>query len=244
MQTKEKLDTRLLFQQGNLYRKFFKRPMDFILSLLALIIASPILLIIAILIRIKLGSPVIFKQKRPGLNEEIFVLYKFRTMTNEKDGNGNLLPDEARLTRFGKLLRSTSMDELPELWNILKGDMSFVGPRPQLIKDLVFMSPEQRRRHEVKPGLTGWAQINGRNRITWEERLKLDLEYIGNVTFLGDWKIIFRTIVKVFKREGISSDGMDTTEDYGDYLLRVQKISETEYYSSLKENKELMMKII
>lgn len=216
-----------------MYKKHIKRPMDFILSLLALLIVSPVLLVIAILVRVKLGSPVIFKQKRPGSNEEVFVLYKFRTMTDAKDGDGNLLPDEVRLTRFGKILRSTSMDELPELWNILKGDMSTVGPRPQLIKDLVFMSPEQRRRHEIKPGLTGWAQINGRNGITWEEKLELDLEYVDNISFMGDWKIIFKTITKVFKREGISADGMDTSEDYGDYLLREMKIDIGEYRKAM-----------
>lgn len=156
------------------------------MSLIAIIILSPVLLLIAALVKIKLGSPVIFKQKRPGLNEKIFTLYKFRTMTDARDENGMLLPDNVRLTRFGRMLRSTSLDELPELFNILKGDMSFVGPRPQLVKDLVFMTPQQRKRHSVLPGLTGWAQINGRNGITWEEKLELDLEYIKNISFFKD----------------------------------------------------------
>ncbi|AGI38247.1 sugar transferase [Thermoclostridium stercorarium subsp. stercorarium DSM 8532] len=160
--------------------------MDIVMSLIAIIILSPVLLLIAALVKIKLGSPVIFKQKRPGLNEKIFTLYKFRTMTDARDENGMLLPDNVRLTRFGRMLRSTSLDELPELFNILKGDMSFVGPRPQLVKDLVFMTPQQRKRHSVLPGLTGWAQINGRNGITWEEKLELDLEYIKNISFFKD----------------------------------------------------------
>jgi len=181
------------------------------------------------LVRIYLGSPVIFKQQRPGLNEKIFTMYKFRTMTDERDENGELLPDSERLTKFGKFLRSTSLDELPELFNILKGDMSIVGPRPQLIKDMVFMTERQRRRHSVLPGLTGWAQVNGRNDISWEEKLLLDLEYIDNINFIRDWKIIFMTATKVFKREGISTEGMDTAEDFGDYLLRENKISEFEY---------------
>jgi len=187
------------------------------------------MLIIAVLVRIYLGSPVIFKQQRPGLNEKIFTMYKFRTMTDERDENGELLPDSERLTKFGKFLRSTSLDELPELFNILKGDMSIVGPRPQLIKDMVFMTERQRRRHSVLPGLTGWAQVNGRNDISWEEKLLLDLEYIDNINFIRDWKIIFMTATKVFKREGISTEGMDTAEDFGDYLLRENKISEFEY---------------
>ncbi|AGC67169.1 putative sugar transferase EpsL [Thermoclostridium stercorarium subsp. stercorarium DSM 8532] len=168
------------------YRKYRKRIMDIVMSLIAIIILSPVLLLIAALVKIKLGSPVIFKQKRPGLNEKIFTLYKFRTMTDARDENGMLLPDNVRLTRFGRMLRSTSLDELPELFNILKGDMSFVGPRPQLVKDLVFMTPQQRKRHSVLPGLTGWAQINGRNGITWEEKLELDLEYIKNISFFKD----------------------------------------------------------
>lgn len=164
-----------------MYRKYFKRLFEVICSLLALIVLTPLLLVTAILVRIKLGSPVIFKQKRPGLHEKIFTLYKFRTMTDQKDEQGNLLPDEVRLTKFGKMLRSTSLDELPELWNILKGDMSIVGPRPQLIKDMVFMTDEQRKRHTVRPGLTGLAQVNGRNAITWEAKLQLVPNHLSNL---------------------------------------------------------------
>lgn len=223
------------------YRKYIKRPMDFILSLLAIIILSPLLLIIAILVRVKLGKPVLFRQERPGLNEKIFTIYKFRTMTDQRDENGNLLPDNIRLTKFGKFLRSTSLDELPELFNILKGDMSIVGPRPQLVKDMVFMTPEQRKRHNVLPGLTGWAQVNGRNAVEWEKKLELDLEYVNNVTFFNDIKIILLTIGKVFKREGISADGMDTAEDYGDYLLRLNRISHDEYIETLEKSKRILV---
>lgn len=227
--------------KGGLYRRYFKRPMDFILSLIAIIVLSPVLLIVGVLVRTKLGSPIIFKQKRPGLNEKIFTLYKFRTMTDERDGNGDLLPDSVRLTKFGKFLRSTSLDELPELFNILAGNMSIVGPRPQLVRDMVFMTPEQRQRHGVLPGLTGWAQINGRNGVTWEAKLALDLEYISDITFLGDWKIIFMTVAKVFKRDGISAEGMDTAEDFGDYLLRQKKISVDEYRTAIEKSKGLMV---
>lgn len=217
-----------------MYRKYIKRLLDFILSLLALIILSPVLLITALLVRIKLGSPVIFKQKRPGLNEKIFTLYKFRTMTDKKDDEGNLLPDSERLTKFGKILRSTSIDELPELINILKGDMSIVGPRPQLVRDMVFMTEEQRKRHSVRQGLTGLAQVNGRNNITWEEKINYDLEYIDNITFINDIKIILKTVGKVFKREDIETDGMDTAEDLCDYLLRTNKVTENEYKEKLE----------
>ncbi len=239
MQTEVKPSYRPSLQQGGLYRRYFKRPMDFILSLIAIIVFSPVLLVVAILVRTKLGSPVIFKQKRPGLNEKIFTLYKFRTMTDERDKFGELLPDSERLTRFGKFLRSTSLDELPELFNILKGDMSIIGPRPQLVRDMVFMSTKQRQRHDVLPGLTGWAQVNGRNGVTWEEKLGLDLEYIDDITFLGDWKIIFMTVAKVFKRDGISAEGMDTAEDFGDYLLRTGSINEEKYVECLQESREL-----
>jgi undecaprenyl phosphate N,N'-diacetylbacillosamine 1-phosphate transferase len=239
MQTEIRPNTVQLVNNGGVYRKYIKRPMDFILSLCAIILLAPVLLIIAILVRIKLGSPVLFKQKRPGLNEKIFTLYKFRTMTDERDENGDQLPDSVRLTKFGRLLRSTSLDELPELFNILKGDMSIVGPRPQLVRDMVFMTPEQRQRHSVLPGLSGWAQINGRNNITWEEKLALDLEYIENITFFSDMKIVLMTFVKVFKSDGISTDGMDTAEDLGDYLLRERKISENEYCATLEESKQL-----
>ena len=217
-----------------MYRKYIKRMLDFILSLLAIIILSPVLLITALLVKIKLGSPVIFKQQRPGKNEKIFTLYKFRTMTDKKDEKGNLLPDEQRLTRFGKILRSTSLDELPELLNILKGDMAIVGPRPQLIKDMIFMTTEQRKRHTVRQGLTGLAQVNGRNNLTWEEKINYDLKYINKITFFEDCKIILKTIIKVFKLEDIETEGMETAEDLCDYLLRTNKISEEEYDKKMK----------
>jgi len=217
-----------------LYRKYFKRPLDFILALVALVILSPVMLIVAILVRIKLGSPVIFKQQRPGLNEKIFTMYKFRTMTDERDGNGNLLPDEERLVPFGQFLRSTSLDELPELWNILKGDMSFVGPRPQLVRDMVFMTPEQRRRHSIRPGLTGWAQVNGRNNLSWDEKLAFDLEYLEDIVAIKDLYIILMTVAKVVSRDGVSTEGMDTSEDLCDYLLRSGRISKTEYIQRIE----------
>lgn len=197
-----------------MYAKYIKRWLDFILSLLAIIILSPILLIVALLVRIKLGSPVIFKQKRPGLHEKIFTLYKFRTMTDEKDKDGNLLPDDQRLTKFGKLLRSTSLDELPELFNILKGDMSIVGPRPLLVKYLPLYNDHQKHRHDVRPGFTGWAQCNGRNAISWEEKFDLDVYYVKHVAFILDLSIIFKTIKIVFLREGISSDTSATMEEF------------------------------
>jgi len=195
-----------------LYRKYFKRPFDFIFSLIAIIILSPVIGIIAVLVWVKLGRPVIFKQPRPGLGEKIFTLYKFRTMTDEADERGNLLPDHMRLTKFGKFLRSTSMDELPELFNILKGEMSFVGPRPLLVQYLPLYSNEQRRRHEVRPGLTGLAQVNGRNAISWEERFQLDVEYVDNITFLGDMKILLQTVKCVLLRENINSGTYATME--------------------------------
>lgn len=197
-----------------IYRRFLKRPMDFILSLMAIIVLSPVLIIVAILVRFKLGSPVLFKQKRPGLNEKIFTMYKFRTMTDEKDENGELLPDSVRLTKFGRMLRSTSLDELPELFNILKGDMSIVGPRPLLIQYLEIYNEHQKRRHEVRPGLSGHAQVNGRNAISWEDKFNLDVEYVDNMSFIGDWKIILLTIKKVFVKEGISSDTSVTMEPF------------------------------
>jgi len=197
-----------------MYKKYFKRPLDIICSLLAFIILSPVLLITAILVRIKLGSPVIFKQQRPGLNEKIFTLYKFRTMTDKRDEEGNLLPDEQRLTKFGKLLRSTSLDELPELWNILMGDMSIVGPRPLLVQYLPLYNEEQRKRHMVRPGLTGLAQVNGRNSITWEDKFSYDVYYALNPTLLGDLLIVMRTIIKMFNPDGISSETHATMEDF------------------------------
>ena len=197
-----------------MYKNFIKRILDIILSFLALVILSPLLILTAFLIRIKLGEPVFFKQLRPGKNEKIFGILKFRTMTDAKDENGNLLPDEIRLTRFGQFLRSTSIDELPELLNILNGDMSIVGPRPLLVQYLERYNEEQKHRHDVKPGLTGLAQVNGRNGITWEEKFHYDLEYVKNITFYGDCKIIFQTVMKVFGREGISSITSVTMEEF------------------------------
>lgn len=197
-----------------MYRKYIKRLLDFILSLFAIIILSPVLLIVALLVRIKLGSPVIFKQKRPGLNEKIFTLYKFRTMTDAKDEQGNLLPDEIRLTKFGKLLRSTSLDELPELFNILKGDMAIVGPRPLLVRYLPLYNEHQKHRHDVRPGFTGYAQCNGRNAISWEEKFDLDVYYTKNLTLFMDIKIIIKTVKVVLFREGISSETSVTMEEF------------------------------
>lgn len=209
----------IMHKQG-FYESYIKRPQDCILALLALIILSPILLVVAILVRVKLGSPVIFCQERPGKispktgKEEIIRLYKFRSMTDQKDENGNLLPDEVRLTSFGKKLRATSLDELPELINIIKGDMSLVGPRPLLVQYLPRYSKEQRRRHEVRPGVTGYAQVHGRNAITWEDKFEKDVYYVDHISFLGDWKIIFQTIATVLRRDGISSETSVTMEEF------------------------------
>ncbi len=203
-----------LSNKKSTYSRFFKRPMDFILSLCAIIVLAPVLLIIAILVRVKLGSPVLFKQKRPGLNEKIFTLYKFRTMTDERDENGELLPDEIRLTRFGKLLRSTSLDELPELFNIIKGDMSIIGPRALLVHYLPLYNEEQKQRHTVKPGLSGLAMAKGRNALTWEEKFAYDTYYVNHVSFLLDMKIIFWTLAIVFKREGINEAGYATVSEF------------------------------
>ena len=196
------------------YERYIKRPQDFLCALAAVVVLSPVMVVTALLVRLKLGSPVIFKQERPGLNGKVFTLYKFRTMTDEKDTEGNLLPDEVRLTKFGKMLRSTSLDELPELFNILKGDMSVVGPRPLLVRYLPLYNAHQARRHEVRPGFTGYAQVHGRNAISWEEKFDLDVEYVNHVTFLGDWQIIFQTVKTVLKREGISSDTSETMEEF------------------------------
>lgn len=196
------------------YEKYIKRPQDFLCALMAIIVFSPIMLITAILVRTKLGSPIIFKQERPGLDGQIFTLYKFRTMTDKKDENGNLLPDEIRLTSFGKKLRSTSLDELPELFNILNGDMSVVGPRPLLVEYLPRYNAHQARRHEVRPGFTGLAQVNGRNSITWEEKFNWDVKYVDSITFWEDWIIIFKTVGTVLKKEGISSETSVTMEKF------------------------------
>lgn len=197
-----------------MYQRFFKRPMDIVLSGAALIVLSPVMVTVAILVRTKLGSPVLFKQPRPGLNEEIFHMYKFRTMTDERNEDGEFLPDDIRLTKFGKMLRSTSLDELPGLMNIFKGDMSVIGPRPLLVQYLPLYNERQKRRHDVRPGLSGWAQVNGRNAISWEQKFELDVEYVKNVSFFKDWKIIFLTLKKVFVREGINSETAATMEPF------------------------------
>ena len=196
------------------YEKYIKRFQDFICALTAIIILSPVLFIIAVLVYFKFGTPILFKQKRPGINGEIFEIYKFRTMTNEVDDKGILLPDDVRLTAFGKKLRSTSLDELPELWNILKGDMSVVGPRPLLVEYLTIYNKKQARRHEVRPGITGLAQINGRNAISWTEKFSWDIKYIDNISFIGDWKIILKTIFVVLNKAGINSKGFATMEKF------------------------------
>ena len=196
------------------YEKYVKCSQDFILALMALIFLSPMLLVIAILVKVKLGSPVLFKQERPGLNGKIFTLYKFRTMSDERDQNGKLLPDEVRLGKFGKWLRSTSLDELPSLLNVVRLELSLVGPRPLLVCYLQRYNEYHARRHEVRPGVTGYAQVNGRNSITWEEKFDYDVYYVDNITFFGDWKIIFKTIGTVLKRDGISSDTSVTMEEF------------------------------
>lgn len=223
-----------------MYRKFFKRFLDIILSLLAIIILSPLYVIISILVLIFMGWPILFKQPRPGYKNKIFNMYKFRTMTNKKDKNGNLLPDEQRLPKFGRFLRSTSLDELPELFCILFGKMSIIGPRPMLVRDMVFFDEETLRRQSVMPGLTGWAQANGRNSLTWDDRFKYDIYYVDHLTFLMDIKVIFLTIKTVLKREGIGEDGGDLSIDYGDYLLKHKRVTKIEYDKKQKEAKDLL----
>lgn len=224
----------MLKRKMGFYEKYIKRLLDIVLASLAMIVFFWVYILIALLVRVKLGSPVVFKQPRPGLidsktgKERIFNLYKFRTMTDERDANGNLLPDSVRLTKFGKWLRETSLDELLETWNIIRGDMSIIGPRPQLVRDMVFMTDEQRMRHTARPGLSGLAQIKGRNSISWEDKIKWDLKYIKSITFMDDLKILLLTIKKVFGH-GESPEELNITFDYGDELLKSGKISTSEY---------------
>ena len=232
------------------YELYIKRLMDIVCSLAAIIVFSWLYIIVAVLVRVKLGSPVLFKQPRPGKidpntgREKIFYMYKFRSMSDERDENGNLLPDDVRLGKFGKALRATSLDELPEAFNILKGDMSIIGPRPQLVRDMVFMTDEQRMRHTAKPGLSGLAQTRGRNALSWDGKLATDLEYIDNITFLGDIKIIIDTVKQVFfKEKGIEDgtlDEVDITDDFGDYLLKAGRVSKEEYKQKMNEAKALL----
>ncbi len=200
-----------------MYRKYIKRLLDIVISFCSLVILSPIILIVAILVRVKLGSPVIFKQDRPGKDGKVFKLYKFRSMSDKKDENGKLLPDKDRLTKFGKILRATSLDELPELVNILKGEMSLIGPRPLAVAYLPYYNEEEKHRHDVRPGLTGLAQINGRNALNWEERFSYDIEYVNNITFINDLKILFKTFYKVIKKDGVVTRGTGKTIDFDEY---------------------------
>ena len=231
---------------NGIYAKYIKRAMDCFLSFCAIVVLSPIMIILTAVGAIAMKGNPFFTQLRPGKidkkagSEKIFRLIKFRTMTCEKDKNGNLLPDDKRLTKYGKFLRSTSLDELPELINILKGDMAVIGPRPQLVRDMVFMTERQRMRHRVRPGLSGLAQISGRNAINWENKLEYDVEYIQKITFLGDWKIIFFTIKKVFERADISADGMETAEDLGDYLLEKGIVDKEIYAEKQADALELL----
>lgn len=233
-----------LERKQGFYEKYIKRLLDIVCSLLFIILFCWLYAIIAIIVRIKMGSPVLFKQPRPGLvmngKETIFDMYKFRTMTDKRDANGNLLPDDQRLPKFGAILRSTSLDELPEIFCILCGTMSIVGPRPQLVRDMVFMSDEQRMRHTARPGLTGLAQVNGRNAITWEDKLNWDLKYIDKVSFIGDVKILFKTVASVFKRSGITDGENATALDYGDVLLKNNLISKKLYDLKQLEAKEIL----
>lgn len=224
-----------------MYKKYVKRLADIVCALAALSVFCWLYAIVALLVRINLGSPILFKQPRPGKDEKIFYLYKFRTMTDKRDANGNLLPDSERLTKFGKFIRATSLDELPEAINILKGDMSVVGPRPLLVRDMVFMTPEQRKRHTVSPGLTGLAQISGRNGITWEQKLSYDLKYVEKISFFKDVKIVLLTVWSAFvKHDGISQEGMDTAEDLGNWLLDNGAVDKEVYDAKVKEANELI----
>jgi len=223
-----------------MYEKFWKRLLDIVLSLMALVVLSPLLLIMTVLGAVIMGGNPFFVQIRPGKDEKLFRMLKFRSMTNQKDALGRLLPDAQRMTRYGTFIRETSLDELPELLNILAGHMSIVGPRPQLVRDMVFMTPEQRRRHTVRQGLTGLAQCNGRNGISWEKKLEYDLMYISDITFWGDVKILLKTILSVFRREGVHEAEMATSEDYGDYLLRIGAVEPGAYVARRAEAKRLL----
>ncbi len=233
-------------RKRDFYEKYIKRLLDIICSLIAIVIFSWLYIIIAILVRIKMGKPILFKQPRPGMidpqtgKEQIFDMYKFRTMSDAKDENGNLFPDDVRLGKFGKALRATSLDELPEVFNILVGEMSLVGPRPQLVRDMTFMSDEQRMRHTAKPGMTGLAQVMGRNAITWEEKIDWDLKYIEKISFMKDLRILFMTVVSVFRREGITDGENATALDYGDALLKDGKISKDIYDELQLKAKEIL----
>ena len=224
-----------------MYSRFFKRPIDFFCALAAICVLSPLLLSLTVVGAVKMKGNPFFTQPRPGKDEKIFKLVKFRSMTNERDATGKLLPDDVRLNAYGKFLRSTSLDELPELFNILKGDMAVIGPRPQLVRDMVFMTPEQRKRHTVRQGLSGLAQINGRNAVTWETKIAYDLEYIKKITFMGDVKIILTTLNKAFiKRSDITEENCDTATDLGDYLLASGRITREEYDRGQEEAKRLI----
>lgn len=230
-----------IVSQHGIYAGYIKRILDFLLSLLALLILMPCMLILSIVGAMAMKGNPFFIQPRPGKEEKIFYMVKFRTMSNAKDKLGKLLPDDERLNAYGKFLRSTSLDELPELWNIVKGDMAIVGPRPQLVRDMIFMTPEQRKRHSVRQGLTGLAQVNGRNNMSWEQKLEWDKKYIDKgITFIGDVKIILKTIGKVLKRSDVSTEGMETAEDFGDYLLRIGKVSQEEYVKFQEEAQRIM----
>ena len=224
-----------------MYAKCFKRLIDFTIALAALLVLSPVLLVLMVLGAVKMKGNPFFTQLRPGKDEKIFKLIKFRSMTCETDAEGNLLPDDQRMTRYGEILRSTSLDELPELLNILKGDMALVGPRPQLVRDMVFMTPDQRRRHSIRPGLTGLAQVSGRNNITWEQKLQYDLDYLDSgITLFGDLKIIFMTAFKVFRREDVVRDGTVSDMDFGDWLLRNGDVTKEDYDRLQAEAKKLL----
>lgn len=233
-------------RRKGIYETYIKRMIDVVCAIAAIVVFSPIYLGVAVLVKLKLGSPVLFTQDRPGLigkdgKETVFKMYKFRTMTDERDEKGELLPDEVRLTKFGKWLRNTSLDELPEAFNILNGTMSVIGPRPQLVRDMVFMTDEQRMRHTAKPGLSGLAQVNGRNAISWEDKIKWDIKYIEKISLFEDIKIVLGTVKKaLIKQDGITQDDMATAEDFGDYLLRTEKVTESEYSEKQDMAKQIL----